>query len=284
MAAVRDGKLTGFLIAELDLGGAIPEAGWPSAASLGGAKSASIRIGHHGADPADATAVYRAMFTAFAGQLVKRGCFRHSVTVALCDAEAVQAWIGLGFGVDQILGTRHTEPVANPRPDLTVRRAEPRDIEAVLTLNEELQRYHAGPPMFMPAYFEPEPVRRMLLLSLELPGKSIWLAEDGGTIGGIMEFDGGGRPSFNNARSHAGVTIGTAAVSASARGSGVGTAILSRGLDWAREQEYDHCTVGWTGPNPLSHRFWLGRGFRPIHYTLTRQLDERIATQLPTQG
>jgi GNAT superfamily N-acetyltransferase len=277
VAALVRGQLAGFLIGTMDLGGQMPRAGWSSDATLGGGRSAHIRIGHHGAAEEDRAPIYREMHGAMARRFIARGCFRHSITVAVSDAEAVQAWFTLGFGIDQILGTRDTAALAPPSAEFAVRRAIPDDVDDLLSLSLDLLRFHAASPIFFPFYFSAGPVRRNFLAAFDAPGKAVWLATRDGQCLGVMEFDGGGRPSLNNARSANAITIGMASTASASRLSGVGTAILARSLDWAQDEGYDRCTVGWTAANLISHPFWLGRGFRAVHYTLTRQLDERIA-------
>ena len=56
----------------------------------------------------------------------------------------------LGFGIDQVKGFRPAAPAAwDPR----VRRARPEDIPRLVELAEEVQEFHARPPMWR----QPEP-------------------------------------------------------------------------------------------------------------------------------
>src|SRR5579863_677830 len=216
VAAMDDAGLVGFLVASLDLGGPVSEAGWPSEASLGGARSAAIRIGWHAAEAREARTLYREMYAALAETLVAHGCFRHSISGAVCDQDAVDAWFGLGFGIDQVLGSRALAHLESPRPDLIVRRANPADIDALLELNIEGLLHHVGSPSFLPAYLAVASVRRDLMEAIGDPGRAVWLAEQEGGILGVMETTGLRRPSVNSARSQTGISIGLASVAKSA--------------------------------------------------------------------
>ena len=66
-------------------------------------------------------------------------------------------------------------------------------------------------------------------------------------------------------------------VSESVRGGGIGKAILSQGIEWAREQGYQHVALHFASPNVSGARFWQAQGFVPIEHRMSRHIDERIA-------
>jgi GNAT superfamily N-acetyltransferase len=66
-------------------------------------------------------------------------------------------------------------------------------------------------------------------------------------------------------------------VTEDARAGGVGTAILSRGAAWAREQGFDYIALHFATPNVSGARFWQSSGFKPVEYGMRRRIDERIA-------
>lgn len=276
------GRLVGFLIAELDLGGPLAEVGWPSDASLGGGRAAHVSIACHAAGGGDRAEVYREMYAALAPRLVEEGCYRHTIGLPICDSGAVQAWFSLGFGIDQVLGVRDvTSPAPQANPGVLVREASPDDIEALLSLAVDILAFHYEAPVFRPFYFAAEPVERDFDQALTDDQRKIFVAEIEGEVRGMFEISGIRRPSFNNARGGRDLTIGIASVAAGARFEGVGSALLHHVLRWAADAGLERCTVGWTAANLASSRFWTSRGFRPIQYTLARQLDERIAIAEP---
>jgi GNAT superfamily N-acetyltransferase len=275
--AHQNGRHVGFLIASLDLGVTDRRAGYPSQASLGGGRWASIPIACQGAAGPDRVDVYREMYGFLAGRFVDNGCFLHSITLPVCDFEGIETWFGLGFGIDQVLGVRDLSPLTAPAAEVVVRRAGPNDLDGLLHLTTDLLRFHAATPVLRPFFLSPTPSKRTFEAALSQAGGGIWVAAREAELLGMMEVHGGGDHSFNNGRSTRDVTIGIASTAEAARFSGVGTAILAHLMEWAREKGYERITVGWTSPNLASNRFWRGRGFRPLHYQLSRQVDERVA-------
>jgi GNAT superfamily N-acetyltransferase len=67
------------------------------------------------------------------------------------------------------------------------------------------------------------------------------------------------------------------------RGSGIGTALLGRCLEWAREQGFERCAVDFEGENVLGRRFWL-RHFEPVLYSLARRIDPRAVVERTNQS
>jgi GNAT superfamily N-acetyltransferase len=60
------------------------------------------------------------------------------------------------------------------------------------------------------------------------------------------------------------------------RGTGVATALLAEAMRWARSAGHEHCLLHYVPANPVARRFWLGSGFRPVKYRLSRRIDERV--------
>jgi GNAT superfamily N-acetyltransferase len=73
------------------------------------------------------------------------------------------------------------------------------------------------------------------------------------------------------------VYVRIAYIEEAARATGPGTQLLTRGMAWAREQDYRHCTLNFFAGNLIGARFWLRRGFRPLSLRLERRIDERIS-------
>jgi GNAT superfamily N-acetyltransferase len=66
-------------------------------------------------------------------------------------------------------------------------------------------------------------------------------------------------------------------VAKDARAGGVGTAILSKGVEWAREQGFEHVALHFATPNLSGAKFWQSSGFQPVEYGMRRRIDERVA-------
>jgi GNAT superfamily N-acetyltransferase len=66
-------------------------------------------------------------------------------------------------------------------------------------------------------------------------------------------------------------------VTQDARAGGVGSAILSKGVEWARGKGYDHIALHFATANVPGAKFWQSSGFAPVEYGMRRHIDERIA-------
>lgn len=264
-AALRDGALQGFLIGSR----------WLTA---GRPRAAGIDYEGHAAEPGDALATYVSMYTALATDWVAAGCFRHFVSVPAGDREALDAWFALGFGQENIRAARDTSLGAAPATHggFTVRRAGPADLDAAEALTAALNRYETGAPMFAPETPEDAAGQRAFLAWLLAdPDRACWLAEQEGRPLALVTLRPPGSLSALTLPERS-VFLGDAFADPAVRGQGVTTALIGAAMAWARERGLRHCILNFKPANLLGRRFWLGRGFRPVGYALSRTVDERI--------
>ena len=254
--ALRDGRLVGYLIGSRRSGTLWGESAW-------------VETPGHAVEEAETV---RDLYAAAAGPWVESGATRHYALAPATDPELLGAWFRLGFGQQQGLGIREVPPEAAPLPDrVTVRRAGPEDINAVLPL-DILGAYQAGSPVFGPE-LPPAPRAEVeeeladedsLLLLAELDGRPVGLAS-AAPVSYSSLHGGLARPD------DAGI-LGYAAVLPEARGSGAGLALTEAVYGWCRERGYATVVVDWRVTNLLSSRFWPARGFRTSFYRLYRSI------------
>jgi len=254
--ALREGDGVGFLAGTVR--------------SHGGSRLAHTRLHQHAVDASDRRDIVRRLYEAMARRVTAIGCFRHQIDVAVADALAVQTWFELGFAVDQIKGVRACDAVGFTGADVKVRSAGPGDLDKLIALAVDLARFHASPPMLAPVFLDALAISRDMEEALQKEDATILVAVDGDVNLGMMQV----HPDGSMPRV---ATIGMAMVANGQRSRGVGSAILAEVLEWARNLGYQHCAVGWTSANPLSDRFWRSRGFKPVRYSLARQIDERVS-------
>ncbi|MCB5907395.1 GNAT family N-acetyltransferase [Streptomyces pinistramenti] len=252
VAAVRDGRLVGYLAAALT--------GPP------GDQRARIRIHQHAAAPTGRRQTYRALYAALSGHLVAAGRFEHTVLVAAGHRDVTDCLTELGFGIDQIKGIRPPQPPPATARAARVRPARPEDL-AELTL--ESQKFHAQPPMLRPALIDLRAIHDGFRQALTEDRQLLLVAEEHGHLTGMTQ-------AGPDARFRATATIGIAVVTASARSRGTGTALLAGMTDWAAAHGFETCGTEWTSANPVGDAFWRGHGFTPVRYTLTRLIDARV--------
>lgn len=251
-----DGTLRGFMAASVT--------GFP------GTPVAKVRLQQHAAGRSDARMTYRRMYRALSERLTGLGCFEHRVTVVADAPDVLNAFVGLGFGIDQIKSLRPLTPPDRGAGSAVLREAVADDLPRIVELTWELQQFHAEPPMLSPAVLDLEGLRDDLRAGVADENRLVLLAEIDGRAVALMVVDPDGQVP-------AAATIGIAVVTAAVRGQALGTALLSRAVDWAVAHGFSRLTAGWTSANLISDAFWRGHGFEPIRYTLTRRIDPRVA-------
>ena len=229
---------------------------------------ARVRLWQHAAAPGRARATYRHLYRALSEQLTGIGCFDHAVVVG--GADTLTWFVELGFGIDQVKGTRPLTTPSGVRPEVRLRAAHEADLPLLLRLTLELQHFHAMAPMPRPAFLDVTSIGADLRAAVADPRRLVLLAEVDDRPAGLMVAD-------PDSHLPATATIGIAVVTAAVRARGVGTALLSGVVDWALRNDFRGCAAEWTSANLVSDAFWRGHGFTPVRHTLARRIDPRVA-------
>jgi len=276
VVAVRDGDVEGFLIGTVSLP---PASAWY--AGFGPRRSGEIAYAGYAAAGSQPYELYRQMYAALAPFFVRYGAFAHAIEINAGDETAMMAWFSLGFGQAVTLAECDTAPAHGkdtPTPaGVEMHQARTEDIEVVLKLADDLGRHHNGAPIFLP-YLPEETDPGFRAYQLELlakPENLHWVAYRDREAVGMQTFH---KQDFAElARPDRSIYLFLGVTAPEERGAGLGSAILAHAMRWAREQEYERCTLHFFSANIAGARFWLGHGFRPLAHRLVRQLDERIA-------
>jgi GNAT superfamily N-acetyltransferase len=265
VAALRQGRVTGFLF---------------GVHAVEAMERVAIVLPHGAAiAPGEAAELYRELYAAAAEGWLRNGYFVHYAHVASFDADALGAWASLGFGRYSVYNWRDLSPVTGPAAEIRIRRVFGDSLDEAQGVRARLRRYNATSPILHPLIPLVGPALDRYLASeralMEDPKNLHLLAFNQDEPVGLMTFTPP-EPDYLLTPDDA-VYLHIAFVDDDARAGGVGAALVNRGLEWAREQGYDLCTVGYFAPNILGARFWQSKGFKPIGYTLERRIDERIA-------
>lgn len=272
--AVQDGVVVGFLFGERIL---LPPDYY-----------ASLYIEHHSAvipvtghavsASVAATVVYRDLYAFLAQRWVAAGFFAHTCHIVPGDADVQEAWLSLGFGRKTTAAVRPTGPVeARVNPSIEIHQASLEDIDVVQKLEHTLAMHHASSPMFWPYLRDTDAsFRHHQAELLEDPKSAYFIAYEGDQPLGMQTFV---QPGFTPpiVKQEGTVYLYEGVVEPDARGGGVGHALLSDGMAWARGEGYDTCCLHFASDNPSGAPFWLGQGFVPIEHTMVRRVDDRIA-------
>jgi GNAT superfamily N-acetyltransferase len=173
---------------------------------------------------------------------------------------------------------RGVQPTKRPAANIVAEKAASEDAEIIYALSEELTVHHARSPIFNPWMRESDEssheFQRGLLAE---PDKNAhWVAYENGRAIGMNTFMA---PFFLSPLTVPEKTIYLfqGVVSEKARAGGVGTALLAKGIDWARGEGYERIALHFATPNVSGAKFWQSSGFEPVEYGMRRRIDERIA-------
>jgi GNAT superfamily N-acetyltransferase len=220
---------------------------------------------------------YQSMYETLARAWIGNGCFTHSLTFFVSDSKLRDLLYWNGFGllvVDALraLGQGDPNDRGELNPGLVVRKANGGDLEDLARLDNELETYLSRSPTFL--YRNPG---RDADFSAEFLGDdmiSVVAEKDGRVLACIR-----GRDVHDNAcaivRDPSLMGIDFAWTDPSARGSGIGTRILGRILEWGRSNQKKGCAVDFESANALGRAFWL-RHFEAICYSAIRHVDPKV--------
>ena len=262
VAALEDGRLVGFIQGSVSM--------------FKGVQTAYVPDSGHGTDTQNSRNVYRDMYAQLAARWVASGCFVHNISIMAHHRQAMDAFHTLGFGMINIDAIRDFSPGPDSPDGVEIRRAGLRDLDAVVSLETKLGRHLASSAAFLPML--PDPGRRRSVEEqLSNSDEPTWVARYEGATVGFVAIESTGRGPVL-ARSDDGImSLVGAFVEPETRSLGVGRALVNIALEWGRSAEYGVCVVDFESANIEGTRFWLGAGFRPVIYSLSRRLDDRIA-------
>lgn len=259
VVAIENGKLTGYLI-----GRSLPL--WR------GRRSVFVPFWSHSVEGENRKKTYQQMYASLSSEWVANGYFTHLISVLTHDEEIVDTLFWLGFGMAAVDAMRDVRNIKSPFADVEIRLATLDDLDMVVSLSHELARYMTGPPIFM-AMTE-KTGREFHEKWLLKPLHSRWLASCKGKVVSNMKICPVNEDFYITDEKT--IWVKGAFTKEHMRGKGIGTALLKQALKWAQSHGYERCAVDFEGENALASAFWL-RYFKPICFSLIRQIDKRIA-------
>ena len=255
--ALRGGRAVGFLI-----GTRKSDDSW-------GANVWIEAAGHAVEDAEDV----RDLYAAAAASWVDEGRTRHYALVPT-DAPLIDAWFRIGFGQQHAHAICEVAGPAAYPPG--VRRAEERDLDALVALSPLISEHQALAPVFGPHRDEEDEValRSMLLEDIANAEIGELVFERDGRVLGSLEVVPVERGSVHGslARPESAALLGWIATFPDVRGSGAGLALTTGCFAWAHERGYRTMVTDWRVTNLLSSRFWPARGFRTSFLRLYRAI------------
>ena len=257
VVALRDGRAVGYL-----LGAPRPNPIW--------GEHVWIELARHAVEEAEDL---RDLYGAAATHWVESGWVRQYAMAPAHDPKLLEAWYRVCFGQQHAHGIREVPDASWPEG---TRRAEARDVDAVLGLTPLLPDHQAASPTFagIPTKTAPEELRAEILEDIAKPELGELVVECDGRIVGSFELVPVEQSSVHSglARPDGAALLGWAATDPASRGSGAGLALMEAGFAWARERGHEVMVTDWRVTNLLASRFWPARGFRETFLRLYRHI------------
>jgi ribosomal protein S18 acetylase RimI-like enzyme len=251
--ARRDGARVAHVVGRLD-----------EAESRG--KHAWVGLEDHSLAPGEAPELYADVYAEAGDPWVEQGYLTHIVVVP-ADDPILRVWFRLGFGQEQVHAEAPTLASAQRPPEgVTIRRAVPADIEAVLDLAGIITSHQIGKPVWSGLRLrDREEIRPDWEEFLADETSVILLAEQDGTPIGYAATYPADEPEVAH--------LPVAGTRPDVRGGGVGRALAEHLLERAHEHGYRTVRADWRSTNLLASRFWPRLGFVPKHIRLRRDVQ-----------
>jgi predicted N-acetyltransferase YhbS len=254
--ALREGKVVGFL-----LGTRKDDQMWPGNVWV---EAAGYAV--------DEPELVRDLYAFSAQRWVDEGRTRHYALVPALD-DQVGAWFRLSFGAQQAHGIKEVDVRVWPPG---TRRAEQRDIEALIELAPLIWDHHTRAPVFSGIDWDEgaDELRAMLVADIANDELGELVYEMDGRVVACFELVPVEKASMHRglAQPDGAACLGWAASLPDVRGSGAGLALTEAAFAWAHEQGYATMVTDWRETNLLSSRFWPARGFRRSFLRLYRSI------------
>jgi len=181
--------------------------------------------------------------------------------------EALDPWYRLGFAQMHAYGMRESGGKRVEAPGVTIRRGGLDDLELAMRIDRLIHEAQAESPSFSAVPLEPDTHRQDWVETLEDDAVWYFVAErDGEAVGHLTLY---ADPHDEEA-----LHLASTAVCPEARGGGIGVALTTHALAFAREHGHPRVWTNWRVTNLGASRFWPARGFRLMRLRLVRRLPE----------
>jgi hypothetical protein len=269
VAALRGGRMVGYLIGDMVLDTLWGRSGWVRFAGCALAEEQ---------DPE----VVRDLYAALGARWVSWGCFAHSALMPAADAALVAMWFALAFGIEHVYALADLANLdLSPRPvpsGVEIRPAGPQDRPFLEELSDVIWRHLVKAPCWGIHLPERQERHRREWGDLAAdPEGRIWLAFTEGEATGIQGYFPA-QASVDDPLTPGECTeLCVAGTREWARGRGIGQALTRLGMAHERSAGYRFCLTDWRSTNLEASRFWPRQGFRSTVLRLARRVDSRIA-------
>jgi ribosomal protein S18 acetylase RimI-like enzyme len=176
---------------------------------------------------------------------------------------ALDPWYRLGFAQMHAYGERESGAERSEAPGIAIRRGGPADLEAALRIDRVIHELQEASPSFASLPLDDAATQADWEETLAADDVSYFVAERGGEPVGHVTLYPENAATLN---------LVSTAVLPEAQGHGIGRALASHALAFARESGYATVATNWRVTNLVASRFWPAIGFRVTRLRLAREL------------
>ncbi|MFL5968698.1 MAG: GNAT family N-acetyltransferase [Gaiellaceae bacterium] len=194
---------------------------------------------------------------------------RHRAYIPASDAELVDAWARLAFGIQFTLAVRETEPGRAAGVDIRAGSAD--DLDAVVALEQSFAEHLRATPSYSDRKPQTDDAIRAEWADMWDDERfTQFVAVDGGRVlGHVLLYR---RPAGDLRVPAGNIDLALLVVDPSSRRQGIGTALTTHALAYAHEAGYRSMTIDWRVVNLAADRFFTARGFRPTFVRMYRHI------------
>ncbi|WP_203334467.1 GNAT family N-acetyltransferase [Planococcus beigongshangi] len=266
IAAVRNGKLVGFMIANTLNE---PQRG----------RHAWIDYAGYAIAADETPELIRQLYSHLGERLIRLGYFSHFVMTPCGNEKWVEAWFRLCFAHEQVHALLSLEHVAPPPPlDSSIRLATKADEAAVRAMSNKIASQVAAAPVWGATLPEMLPdMNDGYAELLDEEDVRFWAAfgDDGSIISCLATWPDPESETDMKIPANCS-TVSCVATQEAARGKGLSSRLLAIALYEAKQSGFKFFETDWRMANLPISNFLPSRGFNPYAYRLHRQIDERV--------
>lgn len=242
-----------------------------------GEKTAICPIMGHSALKKYKKTIYHLLYQHIAQKLVENSILSHLFTYFADDTLLYTFFYELGFGMIVIDAFRDVSAITldtELSSQFTIRLAEKSDIDSLMKIDKINTAYYSSSPIFLGDRNDPSPPSYYESI---LSSSRLYLAFINSTLAGFMNIRKVSQPDFSMLLDNTTSSIDQmgAFVLPEFRSKGIGKALLSRCISWAKKQNTTYIHVDFESANILAKNFWL-KYFRPCLFSVRRRVYEDI--------
>lgn len=253
VAAFDDDRLIGYMIET-----------WTADDFMGERTAFSLGLYSHSSLQERRDMIYQKMYEELSMIWVENRYFSHIFSFWARDHALSFQFFRLGFGMTHFELMRDLSMPEKSSHDISVRKIH--SISSIKKLHKKEMQYYEKAPLFWVIEDNGD-------FDEKVEGDFIAAFIDGEPVGYIhLKIDDAETQLFADKKTG---RIAGAYVDSDFRRKGIGTALLRKAVDWAKEKDLDRLYVEGESANIKGGNFWM-KHFTPVVYTVRRCVDKRV--------